>query len=632
MTPAIDDIMQQKLNKLNALRASGVEPFPYGYHRTHTTHEAVELLQQSPFNRESFALIIEGLGSILKYVRSLNLDYRSLINPQNIDDVKDHKAFYEKIAGLTQQDFDLLKQTDASYQSQQIEILKSICDPESTAYKTVRNAIVDYSYFLKEFYYRLEQVFTFEDTHAKASIDDIIAFLVKIANPALEDVTKYTGIPVKVNVAGRIMSKRGMGKTCFMDLRDSSGKIQLFFRINNLEAKYDQVKDLDIGDIVGAQGKLFLTRTNEPTIEVRDFTLLAKALQPLPEKWHGLVDTEKRYRQRYLDLISNPEAKKTFVIRSKTITAIRDFLNKRGFLEVETPVLQPEAGGASAKPFTTHYNALDRDFYLRIALELHLKRLIIGGFDKVYEMGHVFRNEGIDIKHNPEFTMLETYEAYADYQDVMKMVEDMISSVCQQVLGTMKVEYNSQTIDFTPPWKRLNMHEAVLQYAELDYDQYPDTASLKAEMLRRGMQFDTNRERGKLIDELVSTYVDPNLIQPTFLCDHPIELSPLAKKKPGNDRVVERFEPYAAGMELGNAFTELNDPIDQRERFMAQAAEKARGDEEAQGVDEDFLTAMEHGMPPTGGLGIGVDRLVMILTNNNSIREVILFPALKEKE
>jgi len=632
MTPAIDDIMQQKLNKLNALRASGVEPFPYGYHRTHTTHEAVELLQQSPFNRESFALIIEGLGSILKYVRSLNLDYRSLINPQNIDDIKDHKAFYEKIAGLTQQAFDLLKQTDASYQSQQIEILKSICDPESAAYKTVRNAITDYSYFLKEFCYRLEQVFIFEDTHAKASIDDIIAFLVKIANPALEEVTKYTGIPVKVNVAGRIMSKRGMGKTCFMDLRDGSGKIQLFFRINNLEAKYDQVKDLDIGDIVGAQGKLFLTRTNEPTIEVRDFTLLAKALQPLPEKWHGLVDTEKRYRQRYLDLISNPEAKKTFVIRSKTITAIRDFLNKLGFLEVETPVLQPEAGGASAKPFTTHYNALDRDFYLRIALELHLKRLIIGGFDKVYEMGHVFRNEGIDIKHNPEFTMLETYEAYADYQDVMKMVEDMVSSVCQQVLGTMKVEYNGQTIDFTPPWKRLNMHEAVLQYAELDYDQYPDTASLKAEMLRRGMQFDTNRERGKLIDELVSTYVDPNLIQPTFLCDHPIELSPLAKKKPGNDRVVERFEPYAAGMELGNAFTELNDPIDQRERFMAQAAEKARGDEEAQGVDEDFLTAMEHGMPPTGGLGIGVDRLVMIFTNNTSIREVILFPALKEKE
>ena len=491
MSPAIDDIMQQKLNKLNALRAAGIEPFPYGYHRSHTSREAVAIVEQ---NKDTL---------------------------------------------LTQE--------------------------------------------------------------------------------------------YKVNVAGRIMSKRGMGKTCFMDLRDGSGKIQLFFRINNLETKYEQVKDLDIGDIVGAQGKLFLTRTNEPTIEVQDFTLLAKAIQPLPEKWHGLVDVEKRYRQRYLDLISNPDVKKTFEIRSKTISAIRDFLNRRGFLEVETPVLQPEAGGASAKPFVTHYNALDRDFFLRISLELHLKRLIIGGFDKVYEIGRIFRNEGIDFKHNPEFTMLESYEAYADYQDVMKMVEEMISGVCLQVHGSMKVDYNGQTIDFTPPWKRLEMHAAVLEYAGLDYDQYPDTESLKAEMLRRGMQFDLKRERGKLIDELVSTYVDPKLIQPTFLFDYPIELSPLAKKKPGSDKVVERFEAYAGGMEIANAFTELNDPIDQRQRFESQAEEKARGDEEAQGLDEDFVNAMEHGMPPTGGLGIGIDRVVMLLTNQTSIREVILFPALKEK-
>jgi lysyl-tRNA synthetase class 2 len=491
MVPAIDDITQQKINKLNALREAGIEPYPYGYHRSHTAQEAVNILEL-------------------------------------------HKDTY-----------------------QDREII--------------------------------------------------------------------------VNVAGRLMSKRGMGKTSFMDLRDGSGKIQLFFRINNLEEKWNQVKTLDIGDIVGAKGKLFYTRTGEPSIEVRDFTLLAKSLQPLPEKWHGLVDVEKRYRQRYLDLISNPDVKRTFEIRCKVITAIRDFLNQRGFIEVETPVLQPEAGGATARPFITHYNALDRDFYLRIALELHLKRLIIGGFDKVYEMGHVFRNEGIDFKHNPEYTMLETYEAYVDYQDVMKMVEEMVSTVCQQVLGTMKVEYDGHLIDFTPPWRRLEMRQAIIHYAGIDIEKFPDTESLKEEMLRRGMQFDTSKGRGKLIDELVSTYVDRELIQPTFLYDYPIEMSPLAKKKPGSEHLVERFEPYVAGMEIGNAFTELNDPIDQRQRFMKQMEERAKGDEEAQKLDEDFVLAMEHGMPPTGGLGIGIDRLVMVLTNHTSIREVIIFPALREK-
>ena len=492
MAHPIDEIAQQKLNKLTALRASGIEPFPYGYHRTHTAHEAVEIAQQN------------------------------------------------KDALLTQE--------------------------------------------------------------------------------------------FKVNVAGRVMAKRGMGKTSFMDLRDGSGKIQLFFRINNFsESKYNTLKDIDIGDILGAQGKLFLTRSGEPTVEVSDFTLLAKSLQPLPEKWHGLVDVEKRYRQRYLDLISNPDVKKIFEIRSKTIGAIRDFLNQRGFLEVETPVLQPEAGGATARPFVAHHNTLDRDFFLRIALELHLKRLIIGGFDKVYEIGRIFRNEGISIKHNPEFTMLESYETYADYQDVMKMVEEMVSSVCQQVHGSTKVEYNGQIIDFTPPWKRLEMRQAIIQYAALDIEQFPDTASLKTEMTNRKMLFNANRERGKLIDEIVSTYVDPQLIQPTFLFDYPIEMSPLAKKKPGCDHIVERFEAYCGSMEIANAFTELNDPIDQRQRFMKQMEEREKGDEEAQKLDEDFVLAMEHGMPPTGGLGIGIDRLVMLLTNQTSIREVILFPAQREK-
>ncbi len=492
MSPSIDNINQQKLEKMASLRAAGIEPFPYGYHRTHTTREALMLVEQ---NRENLSSMI-----------------------------------------------------------------------------------------------------------------------------------------IRVNVAGRIISKRGMGKTAFMDVRDGSGKIQLFFRINNLGDKYNIVRNIDVGDIVGAQGKLFLTRTGEPTVEVDDFSLLAKAIQPLPEKWHGLVDVEKRYRQRYLDLISNPEVKRTFEIRCNTISAIREFLNNRGFLEVETPILQSQAGGATARPFITHYNALDSDFYLRIALELHLKRLIIGGFDKVYEMGHVFRNEGIDFKHNPEYTLLETYEAYVDYQDVMKMVEEMVSTVCQNVLGTMKLEYNGKEIDLTPPWQRITMRDAVIKYSGIDFEQFPDTASLREEMLRKNMQFDAGKERGKLIDELVSTYVDPHLIQPTFLYDYPIEMSPLAKKKPGSNHLVERFEPYIAGMEIGNAFTELNDPIDQRQRFIKQMEERARGDDEAQKMDEDFLLAMEHGMPPTGGLGIGIDRLIMLFTNNTSIREVILFPAQKEKD
>jgi lysyl-tRNA synthetase class 2 len=493
MSPAIDNISQQKLDKLAALRTAGIDPYPYGFHRSNTAQQAIELVQQNK----------EGLQT-------------------------------------------------------------------------------------KE---------------------------------------------IRVEVAGRIMSKRGMGKSAFMDLKDGSGKIQLLFRINVLgEIKYALAKELDVGDIVGVGGRLFLTHTGEPTIEVDDFTLLAKAIQPLPEKWHGLVDVEKRYRQRYLDIISNAGVKHTFEVRSKVITTLREFLNKRGFLEVETPILQPEAGGAAARPFITHHNTLDRDFYLRIALELHLKRLIIGGFDKVYEIGRVFRNEGIDFKHTPEYTLLETYEAYADYQDVMKMVEEMVSKVCEQVLGTTKVEYNGHIIDFNPPWRRLEMRQAIIQYTGLDFEHFADAESLKEEMTRRGMQFDPVKGRGKLIDELVSTYVDPELVQPTFLYDYPVELSPLAKKKPGNERLVERFEPYAGGMEIGNAFTELNDPIDQKQRFIQQMEERAKGDEEAQKMDEDFLLAMEYGMPPTGGLGIGVDRLVMLLTNQTSIREVIFFPALRTKE
>ena len=434
-----------------------------------------------------------------------------------------------------------------------------------------------------------------------------------------------------VSVAGRITARRNMGKISFLDLRDGSGKIQLLCG-ELLNADQNQLlKEIDIGDIIGANGRLFRTKTKEPTIAVSDFTLLAKSLQPLPEKWHGLVDVDTRYRQRYLDLISNPETKETFKVRSQVIAAIRQFLNQRGFLEVETPVLQPSAGGALARPFVTHHQALGQDFYLRIATELHLKRLIIGGFDKVYELGRIFRNEGISTRHNPEFTTLESYEAYVDYNDVMRMLQEMVSQASQQVLGTTKVQFGDTTINLDPPWQRLSLREATEKYSGIDFEKYPDADSLRTEMLRLKMEVDPQKDRGRLIDELISTFVEPNLMQPTFLVDYPVEMSPLAKRKPDDDRLVERFEAFAGGMEIANAFTELNDPIEQRERFLQQQKQRQPEGEPVETADEDFLLALEYGMPPTGGLGVGIDRLMMLLTNQQSIREVILFPQLREK-
>ena len=445
----------------------------------------------------------------------------------------------------------------------------------------------------------------------------------------------------KVTVAGRITANRSMGKSSFVDIRDGSGKIQLLFQnINQFdEDKLKLFKDLDIGDIIGVEGNLIRTKSGEPTVLVGDFTLLAKSLQPLPEKWHGLQDIDIRYRQRYLDLIANTEVKRIFQVRSQVIAAIRQFLNQRGFIEVETPVLQPSAGGALARPFTTHHQALDQDFYLRIATELHLKRLIIGGFDKVYELGRIFRNEGISTKHNPEFTMLESYEAYADYNDVMKMVETMVSKVSQQVLGTDEAKYGDNIIDFKLPWRRLQLQEAVAEYSGIDFVQYPNADLLRAKMKEKGLEVDPQKNWARLVDELLSTFVEPNLIQPTFLVDYPVSMSPLAKTKPGYERVVERFEAFAGGMEIANAFTELNDPREQRRRFQQQQKEKqerlkdrlSSEDEIEETIDEDFLLALEYGMPPTGGLGVGIDRLVMLLTNQQSIREVILFPQLREK-
>jgi lysyl-tRNA synthetase class 2 len=436
----------------------------------------------------------------------------------------------------------------------------------------------------------------------------------------------------KLSLAGRIMARRPMGKISFLDLRDGSGKIQLSFHKDRFsEGSLELFKELDIGDIIGVSGKLFRTKTGEPTVDVEDFTLLAKSLQPLPEKWHGLADIDKRHRQRYLDLIANSEVKQIFETRSRIITAIRQFLNQRGFIEVETPVLQPSAGGALARPFVTHHHSLDQDFYLRIALELHLKRLIIGGFDKVYELGRAFRNEGISTRHNPEFTMLECYEAYADYNDVMSMLEAMVSEVARQVSGTDKVEFAGNTIDLKPPWPRLNLRDAVREYSGIDFVEYPEADLLRDKMQKLGLEVDPQKSWGRLVDELISTFVEPKLIQPTFLLDYPVSMSPLAKTKPGYSRVVERFEAFAGGMEIANAFTELNDPEEQRRRFEEQMKERRGENEETWAIDEDFLLALEYGMPPTGGLGVGIDRLVMLLTNQQSIREVILFPQVKDK-
>ncbi|UCH42824.1 MAG: lysine--tRNA ligase [Dehalococcoidales bacterium] len=434
------------------------------------------------------------------------------------------------------------------------------------------------------------------------------------------------------SVAGRIMAQRKMGKNVFIDLRDGSGKIQLLFQnINQFDQEKTELFDnLDIGDFIGVSGNLFRTRTGEPTIGVGDFKLLAKSLRPLPEKWHGLQDTDLRYRQRYLDLVSNPEVRDTFKVRSQVITSIRQFLNQRGFLEVETPVLQPSAGGALANPFITRHQALDQDFYLRIATELHLKRLIVGGFDRVYELGRTFRNEGIDTRHNPEFTLLESYEAYADYNDVMKMVEEMVSEISQQVLGTKEIHFDNATIDLSPPWRRITLREAVVEHSGIDFVKYPTANELREKMQSMNIEVDPDKNWAKLVDEILKTNVRPGLIQPTFVCDYPVSMSPLAKNKASEERVVERFQPYIGGLEIGNAYTELNDPVKQRERFEEQLKER-QAEGERWTIDEDYLLALEYGMPPTGGLGIGIDRLVMLFTNQQSIREVILFPQLKDK-
>ena len=433
-----------------------------------------------------------------------------------------------------------------------------------------------------------------------------------------------------VSLAGRITSMRTMGKAAFLDLQDASGSIQALLRQNNLEDGFDLLKDLDIGDHLGVRGNLIRTRTGQVTIDALELTVTAKGMRPLPEKYHGLRDVETRYRQRYLDLIANQEeVMPVFVLRSKVVRGIRRFLDDRGFLEVDTPILVPVASGAHAKPFVTHHNALDQQLYLRIATELYLKRLIIGGFDKVYEIGRVFRNEGIDQDHNPEFTLLESYEAYADYNDVMEMVEQLVSTIAIEVNGSTKVAIGDDVIDFAPPWQRVSLREELEKRSGIDLESYNDDA-LRQKAGEVGIDTKVLESRGRLIDKLLSTFVEPHLIQPTFVLDYPEEMSPLAKAKPDSPGYVERFEAFAFGMEIANSYSELNDPKVQRERFEAQAQiQRLYENEEVDRQDDDFLIAMEYGMPPTGGLGIGIDRLVMLLVGQSSIRDVLLFPQMR---
>jgi lysyl-tRNA synthetase class 2 len=450
---------------------------------------------------------------------------------------------------------------------------------------------------------------------------------VRAAHEALE--AGETGAEV-VRVAGRIAARRGQGKVAFVDLDDRSGRIQLWASIDRLgEEAMAALLDLDLGDILGVAGPVTRTRRGELSIAVDEAVLLAKSLRPPPDKHAGLKDPETRFRQRYLDLMSDPDARGAFITRSRAIASVRRFLDERGFVEVETPTLQPIYGGAAARPFTTHHNALDRDLYLRIATELYLKRCIVGGLEKVYELGKDFRNEGVSHKHNPEFTMVETYEAFADYRAVMEMLEQMVSTAAREATGSTTVNWKGDEIDLAPPWRRLDFREGLLQASGVDVRVHTGEEGLRAAMRAAGLDAPDGIPWAKLVDGLLSQTLEPTLIQPTILFDYPLELSPFAKRHPDDPSIVERFEAFAGGMEIGNAFTELNDPDDQRERFAMAAADRAAGDDEAQPMDEEFLAALEHGMPPTGGLGLGIDRLVMLLTDRHSIREVILFPAMR---
>jgi lysyl-tRNA synthetase class 2 len=449
---------------------------------------------------------------------------------------------------------------------------------------------------------------------------------------ALERFSDLSDNKENIFLTGRIRSLRTHGALSFLDLEDQSGKIQLFLQKDRLgQEKYDFIKNLDIGDFIEANGILFVTQKGQQTLEVADYKILMKSLLPLPEKWHGLQDEETRYRKRYLDLIMNSETKNLFIKRTEFVRNVREFLNNNGYMEVETPVLESVPGGAEAEPFITHHNKLGIDFFLRISLELHLKRLLVGGFEKIYEIGRVFRNEGISTQHLQEFTMLEFYWAYADYEDLMDFVEKFYTTIIEKTFGTLEIPYRGQILNFKSPWPRIDYRDIILKEAGIDIDEYPTKETMQELVKTKGISPDPVAGRGRLIDQLYKKLVRPNLFQPCFLINHPIDISPLSKKKEGEDNRVERLQVLIAGAEIGNGFSELNDPIDQKERLMKQEELRQAGDKEAQMIDEDFIEALEYGMPPTAGFGVGIDRLLMILTDQESIRDVVFFPMMKPK-
>ncbi|MFD1068180.1 lysine--tRNA ligase [Oceanobacillus locisalsi] len=464
----------------------------------------------------------------------------------------------------------------------------------------------------------------FERTHLS---QDLIEKYDQFSKEELEEMTD------EVTVAGRLMTKRGKGKTGFAHMQDVSGQIQLYVRKDAIgEEAYEIFKSADLGDIVGVTGVMFKTKVGELSVKAKEFHLLTKSLRPLPEKYHGLKDIEQRYRQRYLDLITNPESRDTFVARSKIIQAMREYLNAQGYLEVETPMLHSIPGGASARPFITHHNALDRELYMRIAIELHLKRLIVGGLEKVYEIGRVFRNEGVSTRHNPEFTMIELYEAYADYHDIMDLTENLIAHIAKEVFGKTTIQYGDHEVNMGSQWTRMHIVDAIKQETGVDFWQHLSDEEARDLAKEHNVEITDAMTFGHIVNEFFEQKVEETLIQPTFIFGHPVEISPLAKKNTEDERFTDRFELFIVGREHANAFSELNDPIDQRQRFEAQVKERDQGNDEAHYMDEDFLEALEYGMPPTGGLGIGVDRLVMLLTNSPSIRDVLLFPQMKDRE
>jgi len=472
----------------------------------------------------------------------------------------------------------------------------------------------------------------------KQGKDPFDVYTVPVSHHSKDIIDNFEALEgTELSLSGRLMSKRGQGKVSFADIRDREGKIQLFLKADvcGLE-ELKAFQSLDLGDLIWAKGTVMKTQMGEVSIRVQEYKLISKSLKPLPEKWHGLKDPEMRYRQREVDLISNPEVLETFKKRIQIVRYIREFLDSQGFYEVETPILSPIAGGAAARPFITHHNALDIDMYLRIATELYLKRCIVGGMERVYDMGKNFRNEGLSIRHNPEFTMIELYQAYTDYNGMMTITENMVAYVCEKIHGTLEIEYQGTQINFAPPWRRITMIDAVKEYAGVDYEKdLPDNETAQKLAKEKHLEFKkklSDVSRGEVLNALYEEFAEKHMIQPTFVLDYPVEISPLTKKKRGNPEFTERFEGFVFGRELCNAYSELNDPIIQRERFEQQAAEREMGDDEAYQIDEEFMSALETGMPPTGGMGMGIDRLVMFLTNSSSIRDVILFPTMKPKD